>query len=189
MLTESVLLAMSGGLLGLVLSVWGIKLFIALAPRWLPQAKAISVDARVLGFTFAISLTTGILFGLAPALRASKTDLNDSLKEGGRSSAPGSRHRTRSTLVVIEVALALILLVSAGLMMNTVVRVLHADPGFHPNHLLTLEVRLIGKKYFDISQWEKTGLDLVTPQVGIFCKQVLERVRALPGVEAAGVSD
>src|SRR5437762_9188850 len=84
MLTESVLLAMSGGLLGLVLSVWGIKLFIALAPRWLPQAKAISVDARVLGFTFAISLATGILFGLAPALRASKTDLNDSLKEGGR---------------------------------------------------------------------------------------------------------
>jgi len=189
MLTESVLLAMSGGLLGLVLSVWGIKLFIALAPRWLPQAKTISIDARVLGFTFAISLATGILFGLAPALRASKTDLNDSLKEGGRSSAPGSRHRTRSTLVVIEVALALILLVSAGLMMNTVVRVLHADPGFHPNHLLTLEVRLIGKKYFDISQWEKTGLDLVTPQVGIFCKQVLERVRAVPGVESAGLID
>ena len=74
-------------------------------------------------------------------------------------------------------------------MMNTVVRVLHADPGFHPNHLLTLEVRLIGKKYFDISQWEKTGLDLVTPQVGIFCKQVLERLRALPGVESAGLID
>ena len=189
MLTESVLLAMFGGLLGLVLSVWGIKLFIALAPRWLPQAKGISMDARVLGFTLAISLATGILFGLAPALRASKTDLNDSLKEGGRSSAPGSRHRTRSTLVVIEVALALVLLVFAGLMMNTVVRVLHADPGFHPNHLLTLEVRLIGKKYFDISQWEKTGLDLVTPQVGIFCKQVLERIRGLPGVESAALID
>jgi putative ABC transport system permease protein len=187
MLTESVLLAMVGGFLGLVLSIWGIKLFIALAPTWLPQAKAISIDARVLGFTLAVSIATGILFGLAPALRASKTDLNDSLKEGGRSSAPGSRHRTRSTLVVVEVALALVLLVSAGLMMNTVIRVLHADPGFHPNHLLTLEVRLIGEKYFDTSQWEKAGLDLVTPRVGIFCKQVLERLRALPGVESAAL--
>ena len=74
-------------------------------------------------------------------------------------------------------------------MVNTVVRVLHADPGFQPRHLLTLEVRLIGKKYFDISQWDKTGLDLVTPQVGIICKQVLERVRVLPGVESAGLID
>ena len=189
MLTESVVLAMGGGLLGLVLSVWGIKLFVALAPGWLPQTKSISMDARVLAFTLAISIATGILFGLAPALRASKTDLKDSLKEGGRSSAPGSRHRTRSTLVVIEVALAMVLLVSAGLMMNTVVRVLHADPGFHPSHLLTMEIRLIGNKYFDVSQWEKTGLDLVTPRVGIFCKQVLERVRALPGVESAALVD
>ena len=189
MLTESVLLALTGGFLGLLFSVWGIKIFVALAPSWLPQAKAISIDARVLGFTVAISMFTGPMFGLAPALRASKADLNDSLKEGGRSSAPGSRHRTRSTLVVIEVSLALVLLASAGLMVNTVVRVLHADPGFQPRHLLTLEVRLIGKKYFDISQWDKTGLDLVTPQVGIICKQVLERVRVLPGVESAALID
>jgi hypothetical protein len=106
---------MGGGLLGSVLCIWGIKLFMALAPRWLPQAKVMSIDARVLGFTLAITIATGILFSLAPALRASKTDLNDSLAQGGRTSSPGSRHRTRTTLVVVDVALALVLLVSAGL--------------------------------------------------------------------------
>jgi len=164
-------------------------LFVALAPKWLPQTNAISIDVRVLGFTLAISLGTGILFGLAPALRSSKTDLNKSLKEGGRSSAHGSPHRTRSTLVVVEVALALVLLVSAGLMMNTVVRVLHADPGFHPDHLLTLEVRLIGEKYFDVSQWGKTGLDLVTPRVAAFCREALDRIRPVPGVQSAALID
>jgi hypothetical protein len=154
LLTESVLLAFGGGLLGSLLSIWGIKLFVALAPDWLPQTKLITMDARVLTFTFAVTAVTGILFGLAPALRASKTDLNNSRglvrkTDGGKTSAAGSRHRTRSFLVVIEVALALVLLASAGLMMNTVIRVLDADPGFHPNHLLTLEVRLIGNKYFD----------------------------------------
>lgn len=189
MLTESVLLAAAGGILGLLLSMWGIKLFVALSPQWFPHTKTISIDARVLWFTLTISVFTGILFGLAPALRASKADLNDSLKEGGRSSAPGARHRTRSALVVVEVAMALVLLVAAGLMMNTLIRVLRADPGFNPNHLVTLEVRLIGKKYLDDSQWDKTSLDLVRPQVGIFCRQLLERVKSLPGVESAAVID
>ncbi len=189
MLTESILLSLAGGLVGLVLSIWGIKLFVTLAPNWLPRTTGIGIDARVLGFTVAISVATGILFGLAPSLRSSKTDLTDSLKEGGRSSTPGSRHRTRSALVVTEVALALVLLVSAGLMINTVVRVLHTDPGFRTNDLLTLEVRLIGKKYFDTSQWDKTGLDLVTPRVGLYCQQVLERVRAVRGVQSAALTD
>ena len=189
LLTESVLLSLGGGLLGSVLSIWGIKLFVTLAPRWLPHTKTISMDARVLAFTFAVSAVTGILFGLAPALRASKTDLNDSLKDGGKTSAAGSRHRTRSALVVVEVALALVLLASAGLMMNTVIRVLHADPGFHPSHLLTAEVRLIGNKYFDVSNPDKSELDIVTPQVGVYCRRVLDRVRTLPGVEAAALTD
>lgn len=188
LLTESVLLAVAGGALGLLISVWGMELFVALAPQFLPKTNTISLDSRVLWFTLAISIATGILFGLAPAFRASKTDLNDSLKEGGRSSAPGSRHRMRSTLVVAEVALALVLLVDAGLMINTVVRVLHADPGFHTDRLLTLEVRLLGAKYLDISQWE-TGVDLVTPQVGIFCRQALERIKGLPEVESAALID
>ena len=91
--------------------------------------------------------------------------------------------------MVIEVALALVLLASAGLMMNTVIRVLHADPGFHPNHLLTLEVRLIGSKYFDASSPDKSDLDIVTPQVGSFCRRVLDRLQVLPGVEAATLTD
>ena len=114
MLTESVLLAVAGGILGLVFSVWGIKLFVALSPSWFPQAKSISIDARVLWFTLAISVLTGILFGLAPAFRASTPDLNDALKEGGRELCPGSHHRTRSALVVVEVAMALVLLVAAA---------------------------------------------------------------------------
>lgn len=192
LLTESVLLACGGGLLGSLLSIWGIKLFVALAPGWLPQTKLITLDARVLTFTIAVTAVIGILFGLAPALRASKTDLNDSwglMKNGGKTSAAPSRHRTRSALVVTEVALALILLASAGLMLNTVIRVLDADPGFHPNHLLTLEVRLIGEKYFDISNPDKSDLDIVTPQVGSFCRRALDRLRLLPGVEAAALTD
>ena len=136
-------------------------------------------DGRVLAFTLAISILTGIMFGLAPALRASKVELTDSLKEGGRSSSAGSRHRTRSIFVVAEVALALVLLVSAGLMMNTFLRVLRASPGFRSDRVLTLDFRLTGTKYLDVTPMDKTGFDLVTPQVDIFCRQVLERLKAL----------
>ncbi len=150
-LTESVLLAWIGGLLGLVLSVWGARLFVSLAPKRFPQNGAADLDVRVLAFNLAISLLTGIIFGLAPALRVSKVDTNESLKAGGRSSRTGSRHRTRSILVVAEVALALVLLVSAGLMLNTLYRTLHTDPGFNPQNLLSLEVRMNGRKYIDWS--------------------------------------
>ena len=189
MLTESVLLALLGGVLGLALSFWGTKAFATLVPQWYPQAKEITIDGRVLVFTLAISILTGIMFGLAPALRASKVELTDSLKEGGRSSSAGSRHRTRSIFVVAEVALALVLLVSAGLMMNTFLRVLRASPGFRSDRVLTLDFRLTGTKYLDVTPMDKTGFDIVTPQVDIFCRQVLERVKALPGVESAALID
>jgi predicted permease len=189
MLTESVLLALLGGALGLALSFWGTKAFVALAPQWYPQGTEITMDGRVLAFTLAISILTGIAFGLAPALRASKTDLTNSLKEGGRSSSGDSSHRTRSIFVVVEVALALVLLVSAGLMMNTFLRVLHATPGFRVDRVLTLEFRLTGTKYLDVTPFEKTGFDIVTPQVELFCRKVLERVKALPGVESAALID
>jgi putative ABC transport system permease protein len=189
MLTESVLLALLGGMLGLVLSFWGTKAFVTLAPQGYPQGKEITMDGRVLAFTLAISLLTGIAFGLAPALRASKTDLTDSLKEGGRGSSGGSRYRTRSIFVVAEVALALVLLVSAGLMMNTFLRVLHASPGFRTDRVLTLEFRLTGTKYLDVTPIDKTGFDIVTPRVEIICRQVLERVKAVPGVESAALID
>jgi putative ABC transport system permease protein len=189
MLTESVLLALLGGVLGLALSFWGTKAFATLVPQWYPQAQEITMDGRVLTFTLAISILTGIMFGLAPALRASKIELTDSLKEGGRSSSSGSRHRTRSIFVVAEVALALVLLVSAGLMMNTFLRVLHASPGFRADRVLTLDFRLTGTKYLDVTPIDKTGFDIVTPQVDIFCGQVLERVKALPGVESTALID
>ncbi len=189
MLTESLLLALLGGALGLALSFWGTKAFVTLAPQWYPQAKEITTDGRVLAFTLVISILTGIAFGLAPALRASKTDLIDSLKEGGRNSSGSSRHRTRSTFVVVEVALALVLLVSAGLMMNTLLRVLHSSPGFRTDNVLTLEFRLTGSKYLDVTPIEKTGLPIVTSQVETFCRQALERVKALPGVESAALID
>ncbi len=189
MLTESVLLALLGGVLGLALSFWGTKAFATLVPQWYPQAKEITIDIRVLVFTLAVSVLSGIMFGLAPALRASKVELTDSLKEGGRSSSTGSRHRTRSIFVVAEVALALVLLVSAGLMMNTFLRVLHASPGFRADRVLTLDFRLTGTKYLDVTPMDKTGFDIVTPQADIFCQQVLERVKALPGVESAALID
>jgi predicted permease len=189
LLTESVVLSLTGGALGLLLSTWGIKIFVAFAPNWLPNVRTIGIDARVLAFTFVIAIATGLMFGLAPALRASKEELNVALKEGGRSSGARSRRGAQSTLVVLEVAMGLVLLVSAGLMVNTMVRELHADPGFHSDRLLTLEVRLFGRKYFDNSQADKTGLDLVTPQVRIFSKQVLDRVQALPGVQSAALID
>jgi putative ABC transport system permease protein len=189
MLTESVCLALLGGMLGLALSFWGTKAFATLVPQWYPQAQEITIDIRVLAFTLAISILTGIMFGLAPALRASRVELTDSLKEGGRSSSAGSRHRTRSIFVVAEVALAMVLLVSAGLMMNTFLRVLHASPGFRSDRVLTLDFRLTGTKYLDVTPMDKTGFDIVTPQVGIFCQQVLELVKALPGVESAALID
>jgi predicted permease len=189
MLTESVLLALLGGMLGLALSFWGTKAFATLVPQWYPQAQEISIDLRVLAFTLAISILTGIMFGLAPALRASKVELTDSLKEGGRSSSGGSHHRTRSIFVVAEIALALVLLVSAGLMMNTFLRVLRASPGFRSDRVLALDFRLTGTKYLDVTPMDKTGFDIVTPQVDIFCRQVLERVKALPGVESAALID
>ena len=189
MLTESVLLALLGGMLGLALSFWGTKAFATLVPQWYPQAHEITMDGRVLAFTLIMSILTGIMFGLAPALRASKVELTDSLKEGGRSSSAGSRHRTRSIFVVAEVALALVLLVSAGLMMNTFLRVLHASPGFRSDRVLTLDFRLTGTKYLDVTPMDKTGFDIVTPQVDIFCRQVLERVKVLPGVESAALID
>jgi putative ABC transport system permease protein len=189
MLTESVLLALLGGVFGLIFTFWGIKLFVALSPSWFPYVKAITINGRVLLFTFALSVLTGVVFGLAPAFAASKTGVNDALKEGGRSSAPASRHRTRNILVVAEVALALVLLVCAGLMINTFVRVIRADPGFSPDHLVTVEIRLTGKRYFDVSEYAQSNLNVVTPQVGLFSRQVIERVKELPGVESAAVID
>jgi multisubunit Na+/H+ antiporter MnhB subunit len=122
-LTESILLASIGGAVGLVLSVWGVSLLKTFIPENISQAKYISIDAKVLIFTLLVSLITGLIFGLAPAAQASKFNLNETLKEGGRDSVAGSRgNRIRNLLVIAEVAVSLILLIGAGLLINSFLR-------------------------------------------------------------------
>jgi len=188
LLTESFLLALGGGLAGLVLCFWGIRILKSMSAYLFPMAR-VSVNGRVLFFTLGICVLTGLVFGLIPACRASKSDPNESLREGGRSTATKSRHRTRNILVVAEIAVALVSLICAGLMINTVTRILRTSPGFNPEHLLTAEVRLTGENYMDASAQDKTGFNLIKPGVGIFCRQVLERVREIPGVESAALAD
>jgi putative ABC transport system permease protein len=184
LLTENLLLALVGCGFGLVLALWGTRLFTLIVPTGFPELlRHISVDARVLAFALAISIGSSLLFGLIPALRASRVDLNDVLKEGARGSS-GGRRRGRGMLLVAEVALSMVLLVGAGLMMRAFLREQRALPGFDTTRLLTADVLLGGAKYF-----HKTPQDtnVVTPQVEVFYDHLLERARALPGVTRAGI--
>jgi putative ABC transport system permease protein len=175
LLTESVVLATVSGALGLVLTYLGLKALIALAPDNVPRLNEMSIDARVLVFTIGVSMITGIIFGLVPAFQSSKPDLNETLKEGGRGSTGGARgRRVRSILVVAEVAFALVLLTGAGLMIRSFLLLQEVKPGFNPENLLTMRLRLPQTKYSDAAQ--------LTP----FYQQLIERVRALPGVKTAG---
>jgi len=184
LLTESVILAILGGALGVLLAVWAVDLLVALAPANLPRAREISVDKWVLGFTFVMSLVTGILFGLAPAWQVSKTDLNETLKESGRGAATGGLHRTRlrRLLVVVEIALSLVLLVSAGLLIQSIQRVTRVDPGFNPQPLLTADVsfprRVVAK--------DATAKAAAVQEPVRFLTDVQQRLAALPGVVAVG---
>ena len=178
LLTESVLLAVVGGGLGLLLALWGIEALVALAPGDIPRLNEVSLDARVLLFTFGVSLVTGVMFGLFPALQAANPNLNETLKEGGRGTTEGGRGgRARRILVVAEIALALVPLVGAGLMVKSFVRLQEVDPGFNPERVLAVEVYLPGTTY-------KEG-----QQATAFYQQLLTRVQNLPGVEAASAID
>ncbi len=184
LLTENLLLSLVGCAFGLVLAFWGTRLFVLIVPTDFPELlRHVPVDARVMGFALAISVLSSLLFGLLPALRASRVDLNEVLKEGGRG-ASGVRRRGRSALLVAEVSLSMVLLVGAGLMMRGFLREQRDLPGFDTRNLLVADILLGGTKYFD-----KTPQDtnLVTPQVEAYFDQVLERVRALPGVTRAGI--
>jgi len=184
LLVESGLLALVGGSLGVLLAVWGIKLFRQLAGEF-PYADSVSIDGRVLLFTLAASLLSGILFGLAPALHGSSPDLNSALKEGERRTATGSRGITRKLLVISEVALALVLLVGAGLMINSMVRLQHVDPGFNPTKVLTMETFLSESGY--VEHVPGGVLKNVSPQATTFYQQLLQRIENLPGVESVGM--
>ena len=174
LLTESILLALIGGGIGLLLALWGVDLLTALAPDNLQSVKGVGMDSHVLGFTLVVSLMTGIMFGLVPALQASKPDLNEALKEGGRTSADSRRNFFRTLLVVFEVSLSLVVLICAGLMVMSFSRLLQVSPGFNPDNVLTMGLSLPDTKYKEPEQWSA------------FTRQVLDRVNVLPGIQSAG---
>jgi putative ABC transport system permease protein len=175
LLTESVLLSLVGGALGLLLAMWATDLLLALSAGAIPRFEHAGLDRRVLLFTLLISTLTGVFFGLAPALHASKPDLNETLKDGGRTSAGTGRGRVRALLVVSEIALSLVLLVGAGLLIKSFVRLQSVDPGFDPQNVLTMTVFLNGTKYPQDEQHP------------VFFDQVVERARNLPQVEHVGL--
>src|SRR5262245_10067151 len=173
LLTESVLLAALGAVLGALLAFWGTSLIAAQLPDGIPRLQEARVDAPVLVFTLAVSLLTGLLFGLAPALQASRPNLTEGLKEGDRGSS-GRRQRLRSVLVVSEVALTLTLLVGAGLLIQSFRRVLAVDPGLKAQNLLTMQMRINNPD---------------GQQVANFLEQLQQNVRSLPGVKSVAMSD
>jgi putative ABC transport system permease protein len=174
-MTESVMLAILGGGLGLLLALWGTSLVETIGAKVTPLLASIKIDLRVLGFTFAIALLTGLVFGLVPALQSSNPDLNETLKEGGRSSgAASSRSSLRNILVIGEVAMALVLLIAAGLLIKSVLRLRDVHPGFNPENQLTMGLVLPRTKYPQPSEWLA------------FYDQLTERLEALPGVQSAG---
>ncbi|HWT02796.1 MAG TPA: ABC transporter permease [Pyrinomonadaceae bacterium] len=177
LLTESVLLSLAGGALGLLLALWGTSLIESLGSQVTPLLSGVQIDANVLAFTLTISLLSGAVFGLAPAMQLSRPDLNEALKEGGRSGgASGSRSVLRSALVVAEVAMALVLLTGAGLLIKSTLRLRDVNPGFNAENLLTMNIALPSSKYPDKQSWVA------------FYERVLRGIESVPGVHSAGVT-
>jgi putative ABC transport system permease protein len=175
LLTETLLLGLAGGAAGLLLAQWGVDALVALNPGDLPATQKVGIDARVLAFSLGLSALTGFVFGIVPALQLSKTNVTGALKEGGRAGEGRERARVRGAFVVSQVALSLVLLVGAGLLLNSFYRLLNTSPGFDPQNLLTMEYRLPRNRYAKgEQQWA-------------FHREVVERVRRLPGVESAAV--
>jgi putative ABC transport system permease protein len=177
LLTESVLIAMLGGAAGVVLAIWGVDLLVALKPADLPRLETISVDARALLFTLAVSVLTGLVFGLAPVWQAARVNVSDALKEGGRGEAGAAKHRLRSSLVVIEMALALVLLAGAGLLIRSFWQLRNVRPGFNPDNLMTMRIELPESRYQR------------APAQAQYRRALLEEVKSLPGTQAALVSE
>jgi putative ABC transport system permease protein len=176
LLTESMLIAVAGGAAGLLVAYLGLGPLLAVAPADLPRISDVHLDGRVFAFTFALSLLTGVLFGLAPALEASRTGINEALKEGaGRASAARGRALLRKLLIVGEFAISLVLLTGAGLMIATFSKLLHSDPGFNPSRVLSVQFWLIGSKYDSTAQIEN------------FNRALVQKLESLPGVDAAAI--
>jgi putative ABC transport system permease protein len=176
LITESLLLSFLGSAVGVLLAAWGINLFSKLSTGEMSRMDEVSIDGRVLGFTILITFIVGVLSGLFPALQSSRFGLNESLKEGDRFSSAGAGGKLRRSLVAAEVALALMLLVGAGLIVRSFDRLTSVDPGFDPRNVLTFRMRLPDAKYRDASQ------------ASAFCREAMARVSALPGVERVAVA-
>jgi putative ABC transport system permease protein len=175
LLTETTILGLLGGCLGLLIALWGVDILVSLNPQNLPSGLKIAPDIRVLCFTLLLSIFTGLLFGLFPALQLSKPDLLRSLKEGGRGSGEVTGQKLRSAFVISQVALSLVLLIGAGLLIKSFYRLLTVDPGFKSENLLTMEYRLPINKYSKPEQQNE------------FHRQVVEKIRVVPGVRSAAL--
>jgi putative ABC transport system permease protein len=177
LLVENIVLAIMGGILGTVAAYWGLHLLLALSPYGVPRARELSVDRAALAFSFGVALLTGIGFGLAPAFQAARVDLNTVLKDAGRGSGEGRhRHRLRNTLVVAELTIAVILLVGAGLLMRSFIRLVRINPGFNAESAFMVNVTLPDKKY---------GKD---EQAAGFAGQATEKLAQIPGVTFVGAT-
>jgi len=189
LLAESVLLALLGGALGTLWGFWGTRFLQAVAPANNElRSMTIGIDHRVLGYTLAISVLTGILFGLIPAFRTATQDLNESLKAGGTPGSGGLRLRSQGLLLVSEVGLAMVLLVGAGLMINSFVRLRKVDLGFNPRNVLRADVFLDGPKFWHNVPGEVGYMKEITPQSDLFFHDLLDRLAHIPGVVSAGIS-
>jgi predicted permease len=174
LLTESVLLGIAGGAIGLLLAVWGTRAILAALPDVLPRTDEINMNWHVLLFTAAMSLLTGIFFGLAPALKALRADMHETLKEGGRGSS-GSRHRAQSIFVVVEVAMALVLLVGAGLMIRSLIALTKINPGFDARNVLSFETSITSDK------------DVTSAQLRTKYRESVRQIESVAGVESAAL--
>jgi putative ABC transport system permease protein len=178
LLTENVVLSLVGGIVGLLFAYWGLSALLALAPANIPRLHTVSIDQTVLLFALAVSLGTGLLFGLAPALTVSQTQLNDSLKEGGRSGAEGgAARRLRGGLAVTEIALSFVLLAGAGLLIRSFFQLQNVDPGFNAEQTLTVKLALPSSKYSE------------DQQVVNFYDRLLSLLATQPGVQVAAVTN
>ncbi|HEV8148456.1 MAG TPA: ABC transporter permease [Bryobacteraceae bacterium] len=176
LLTESVLLAIVAGVLGMALAYAAVYSFSHFGPREIVRNPNLGINLWVMGFTMLLSLAASVIFGLAPALEASRVDLNDALKEGSRGSS-GGRRLLRESMVALEVAASLVLLIGAGLLVRSFIRLERTDPGFRPDHLLTFQLTLPPARYRDPAQ------------LASFQRALVEKMRALPGVTGAGITD
>src|SRR5262249_43265512 len=176
-LIESGMLALLGGALGLPLAIAGVRALVTLYPRALPRSSEIQADLRVLIFAVLVSLITGVIFGIVPALRGSHVSMSEALKEGGRSGSNGRGSRFRAALVVVEVALGVVLTAAAGLLYRSFHALNEVNPGYHIRNVLTMQMAALGPKYRDPNE------------LRALFERILARVQEIPGVESVGTTN